>query len=476
MSDAFTAPTHPATSRRGFLRTAGLAGGALLAPTALSACATGAVRKTAESTGPTGPMDPENPFGASKALESVVFDGGNGVEYLDLTKKIYLDAHPDIDVTITKTQDLSTLQSQFVNQTPPDLWQNSGAKALDVTSLTLNEQLAELEDLMAAPSWDDPDVTVEESLNGGVRDDGTVNGKLVGLNFVQYAWGIWHDAALFEEKGWEMPGSWEDLMSLCGRIKADGIAPWAFTGVHPSYFQSGVLFPLVVKFGDQEVWKRVDNLEPDAWRQQPIRDALEALLQLRTDDFILRGVAQMTHIQSQTAWLQHKAAFIPVGAWLENEMKSTIPDGFELTATSLPGPDGKLTDLVPNNAGAGWYIPAQAKNPGSAKEFLRALLSRESARNYAELTRNITVVTDAHEGQELGAAFNSIASMIAKSNRTEPWINVKYPSWYKSLSSESEAALMALLLGDATVDDYVNRCQRKADEVKNDPKTKKITR
>src|SRR5699024_4755369 len=137
------------------------------------------VRETAESTGPTGPMDPDDPFGASKALESVVFDGGNGVEYLDLTKKVYLDAHPDIDVTITKTQDLSTLQSQFVNQTPPDLWQNSGAKALDVTSLTLNEQLAELDDLMAAPSWDNPDVTVEESLNGGVREDGTVNGKLV---------------------------------------------------------------------------------------------------------------------------------------------------------------------------------------------------------------------------------------------------------------------------------------------------------
>src|SRR5699024_7195859 len=151
MSDAFstssTHPSTPATTRRGFLRTAGLAGGALLAPAALSACATGAVRETAESTGPTGPMDPDDPFGASKALESVVFDGGNGVEYLDLTKKVYLDAHPDIDVTITKTQDLSTLQSQFVNQTPPDLWQNSGAKALDVTSLTLNEQLAELDDL-----------------------------------------------------------------------------------------------------------------------------------------------------------------------------------------------------------------------------------------------------------------------------------------------------------------------------------------
>src|SRR5699024_8418828 len=113
MSDAFTAPS---TTRRGFLRTAGLAGGALLAPAGLAACATGAARKTAESTGPAGPVDPANPLGASDKLESVVFDGGNGVEYLDLTKQLYLDAHPDIEVQITKTQDLSTLQSQFVNQ------------------------------------------------------------------------------------------------------------------------------------------------------------------------------------------------------------------------------------------------------------------------------------------------------------------------------------------------------------------------
>src|SRR5699024_9205911 len=82
-----------------------------------------------------------------------VFDGGNGVPHLDVTEDLFLEKHPEVATDIVRTEDLSTLQPQFVNQTPPDLFQNSGAGSLDVTTLTANDQLAALDDLMAAPSW-----------------------------------------------------------------------------------------------------------------------------------------------------------------------------------------------------------------------------------------------------------------------------------------------------------------------------------
>lgn len=459
------------SSRRAFL---GLAGA--LGAVGLSACATsGAPAEDAPAT--TAATSPENPFGvAGGELQAFVFDGGSGVPHLDLAKELLLEAHPELTADIVGTEDLSTLQPQFVNQTPPDLFQNSGAGALDVTSLSANEQLASLEELLAAPSWDDPAITVEESLNPGVREEGMINGQLVGLNTVQYAWGIWHDTALFEEKGWEMSRTWDELMSLSTDIKADGIHPWAFTGMHPSYFDEGVLQPLVSKIGGQEVWKNVDNLEEGAWQQDAIREAAEALLQLRTDELILPGVAQMTHIQSQTAWLNHEAAFIPVGAWLENEMKSAIPEGFRMAAAALPSPDPAMADLTPNNAGAGWYVPAAAANRPAAFEFLRALLSKEVSRKYAELSNSVTMVAGAHQGQELSEAFGTITAMIDRSNQVEPWQRVKYSAWYPAMAEETRAALMALVLGDLDVDGFLSRCQAKADEVAKDDAITKQTR
>src|SRR5699024_11263317 len=66
---------------------------------------------------------------------------------------------------------------------------------------------------------------------------------------------------LFEEQGWQAPSTWDELMALSVQIKAAGMYPWAFTGMHANYFHEGVLQPLVAKFGGQEVWKNVDNLE-----------------------------------------------------------------------------------------------------------------------------------------------------------------------------------------------------------------------
>ena len=470
-------PVSP-TSRRSFLGLTG-AVGAL----GLSACATSGAPGADAGTGGSGSSDggagadPENPFGVGDGeLKAFVFDGGGGVPYLDLTEQLLEEKHPGVDADIVRTEDLSTLQPQFVNGTPPDLFQNSGAGSLDITSLAANSQLASLEDLMAAPSWDDPEITVEESLNPGVREAGTVGGTLVGLNTVQYAWALWHDAALLEEKGWELPTTWDELMSLSAQIKDEGIHPFAFTGQHANYPDEGLFQPLVAKLGGQEVWKSIDNLEDGAWQQDAVREAAEALLQLRTDELILPGVAQMTHVQSQTAWLNHEAVFIPVGAWLENEMRSAIPEGFRMTASALPSPDPALADLTPNNPGAGWFVPEGAANRPAALEFLRALLSKESARNYAELRNSVTVVAGAHDDQQLSEPFTTLIAMIERSNAVEPWQVVKYPTWYPAMAEETRAALIALLLDDLDVDGFLSRCQEAADRTAGDDAIAKPTR
>ena len=58
--------------------------------------------------------------------------------------------------------------------------------------------------------------------------------------------------------------------------------------------------------------------------------ALNMMKALHDNGYIMEGTPGLTHTESQAEWLQKKAAFIPCGTWLENEMRSITPGGFDM--------------------------------------------------------------------------------------------------------------------------------------------------
>ncbi len=104
----------------------------------------------------------------------------------------------------------------------------------------------------------------------------------------------------------------------------------------------------------------------------------------------------MTHIESQTAWNQYKAAFIPCGAWLENEQLKATPSDFEMTFMPMPSLPG---DKLPNAAIRGganepFIVPAKAKNAAGGMQFMRVMLSKAGATAFAQAANSLTVVKD----------------------------------------------------------------------------------
>ena len=218
-----------------FLRRAAMFGfGAAAAPALLAACATGGGENTPAAPDSTTSDDPKNPFGvkADSALDVVIFNGGFGDAYAKYTESLYKKAFPQATVKHTASQDMQSFQSRFVGGNPPDVMDNSGDKALENATLVSNQQLASLADLFTAPSVDDPNVTVGDSLVGGVKEAGTIGDDVFQLNFVQSAWALWHDAKLFEEKGWdEAPKDWDAFMQVLFDIKDEGSMSTASTEV-----------------------------------------------------------------------------------------------------------------------------------------------------------------------------------------------------------------------------------------------------
>ena len=159
-------------SRREILRRAAALG--LSAPAVASLFA-GAIPVRAFAHGADNPLgvDPNAP------LDVVIFKGGYGDDYaINVNQNLYGKLYPDAKITYAGIQRLGEqLQPRFVAGNPPDVIDNSGAGNLDNAALVAEGQLADLADLMAAPSYDTEGKTFAETLVPGTQDTGVFDGN-----------------------------------------------------------------------------------------------------------------------------------------------------------------------------------------------------------------------------------------------------------------------------------------------------------
>lgn len=420
-------------------------------------------------------MNPLNVPDGTQA-EGVFFEGGFGRAYIDFAADIFAKVHPGSSMSVEGIQRVGErLRPRFIAGEPPDVIDNSGAGSLDTAALVAEDELLDLAPLFAAPALDTPGKTFAETLFPGSQASGVFDGVQRYVNIAYTVFGAWYSKTLFEEKGWVYPTTWDDMLALCDTIKADGIAPWTYQGKYPYYMVFGLLEPLVYKLGGDEVWKRVDNLEDGAWEQPEILQALQMMQQLHTNDYIMAGTEALSHTESQAEWLQNKAAFIPCGTWLENEMRSVTPEGFDMVVGAIPSTDPAKAAWVDAAAGEPYMVPSQGKNPAAGMEFLRCLLSKESAKYFAKEVSAIMPVVGGTEGIEVSAATQSALDVVAAAGQ-----NIFSPpmfgTWYSDLNTEVGNSTGALMTGQIEPEEFIERVQGVAMEVKDDPDIPKYSR
>ncbi len=421
----------------------------------------------------------ENPLGVDPAapLDVVIFKGGYGDDYAKyVTDNMYKKLYPNAQISYAGIQRLNEqLQPRFVAGEPPDVIDNSGAGNLDTVALIGEEQLADLADLMAAPSYDTEGVTFADTLLPGTQETGVYDGKQYVLNYVVFVLGIWYSSSWMKEKGYTYPKTWTEMMDLCEEIKGSGISPWVTTGVHPQYVRQFVFDQMLWKH-DPQALVNIDNLEADAWKAPAVQEVLEAIYMLADRDYLLPGWDGLDHTQSQAEWLQNRAVFIPVGSWLENEMKGLVPEGFDMVVAPTPSLEGDKIPFEGIFAGAGevFIVPSQGKNVQGGKEWLRLLFSKEGGRKFSELTQNLTVVKGAAEGVQFSVATASVQSAIDAAGTNT--FNSRYHEWYKDLGDEVKQQMASLLQKQISMEEFMDAAQEAADTVKDDEAIPKFER
>ncbi|MFE7567511.1 N-acetylglucosamine/diacetylchitobiose ABC transporter substrate-binding protein [Streptomyces sp. NPDC057539] len=420
----------------------------------------------------------KNPLGvnASAPLDFVLFDGGFGTEYATDAVKEYEKAFPGAKVKFTPTQKIqSQLQPRFNGGTPPDLIDNSGAEQMDMGVLVGKKQLADLTPLLDAPSIDDPAKKVRETLRPGVVEMGQFDGDPVWILYYAYTvYGVWYSQTALDKLDAEYPEDWDAMLALCAKAKKQGIAGWTYAGKYPYYLPFS-LYPFIGKIGGREVLDAIDNLEPGAWKHPAVKSAFEAYFELFKKGYILQGTPGLDHIQSQTAWTEGKALFLPNGSWVENEAAKTTPKDFQMKVaapSSLDSSDKLPFGTLWASGGEPFVVPANAKNPDGGMEQLRIMLSEASSKNFTSKVKSLSSFNGGTDGLTLSTALQAGVDALAKAGANV--LNPRLQDWYVALQKEKigVGALGEMMAGRLTPVEAINKCQEYADAAAKDTSIK----
>ena len=162
-----------------------------------------------------------------------------------------------------------------------------------------------------------------------------------------------------------------------------------------TYYQT-MAIASAIKQGGDDVRLALENLQPDAWSMQPIQDVLNGFKKIIDAGYVKKGGAGTQFTAAQAQWSNDQDFLLyPSGSWIENEMKTQTKSDFKMTGAPEPTVTSSSSmpwEALHSTAGEGYIVPAQAKNLAGGKEFLRAMLSKDAATNFAKTTFSSSIV------------------------------------------------------------------------------------
>ncbi|WP_042143074.1 ABC transporter substrate-binding protein [Paucisalibacillus sp. EB02] len=393
-------------------------------------------------------------------LEIQYFVGGYGDSWWKEVIADFQEAYPDVNIIEHAGPNINEeMRSRWVSNDPPDVVYIDGAGSSE-TQMVEDGQLLDLTEWVAGIELEGGDKLADSFIVKPADYDG----KIYSLPLVFDTWGTWYDKALFEESGYTVPTNFDEFMESMSEIKAgEGIDPFVTSGQHPYYFLRGMLYPAFAAAGGEELLADVITGKEGAWSSEQVLEIMKRVETMVEEGMFDSGLGALNHTQSQMNFLLHENTFIPVGFWLPNEMKNDIPEGFDFGFIPSPmnAADEKyaiVPDLRP------LAIAQEAENPDAAKAFVEFVFTREYASSFSEHTGAIMNLNgvDLTQNENVPEYLMEANAMINDPDLVQ--IYEKPHPMSADLETPIGNALISLMLGNMTAEEFVAEAEKAAEE------------
>jgi ABC-type sugar transport system, periplasmic component len=347
---------------------------------------TGTKGSTSTSTqGSTSNVYPEN--GLSKdeevTLKLAFFEAGYGRDYIDELTAAFSKKFPNVKFEITASPKIGDIINTKMTANDDndmfDLFLSGGqVKTQDLISAGKLEAY----DILDRAPYDKPDTKIRDLIPSASYSNmsSDENGSPYGINIASCMRGMFFDKSFFKQNGWnENPQTWSEFLALCDSIKAKGVSP--IISSYTAYMVVTKVLEMAEVVGDKDIQKNYLEYNVPYYSSKAFVELHKRLAELGTKGYIDKGTGTATFTECQMMVIQHKAAMVPCGTWIENEMKDSTPEGFEWGFMTIPFRDNTsqkmYNDYSASNSAFFLWKGKPELNKKWAKEFNIFMLSME---------------------------------------------------------------------------------------------------
>lgn len=333
------------------------------------------------------------------------------VEVFEQLEKEFNETHDDIHLTIESPNDATTiLKTRFVREDYPDIIGIGGD--INYSYFVDSDILADVSDYEGLAAIKTAYVDILEGLEF-VPTEGTY-----GVPYAANAAGILYNREMFQEHGWEIPETWDELMELCEKIQSEGILPFYF-GFKDTWTCLAPWNALAVDLAPADVCKQVNA--GTATFAEEYREVSEKMLELL--QYGEEGPFAYGYNDACTAFANGESAMYTIGSYAVPQIKSVNPD-MDIDSFVMPGSDSADGNTLNSGVDLQFCVTAACENKEAAYEVLDFLLEHENVQEYLD---NQNAVPCKDEEFELAPILDGMKDYITEGNMTD-YQDHYYPS------------------------------------------------
>lgn len=312
-----------------------------------------------------------NSAGDGKVEVEIVQYKPEAANYFTAVEEEFNATHDDIRLKISSPNDAMTiLKTRFIREDYPDIIGIGG----DINySYFMDAQILEdISDYEGLANINQGYLEIDEALKF-VPIEGTY-----AVPYVATAAGILYNRDMFEEHGWTIPTTWDELLTLCDTIQGEGIQPFYF-GFKDTWTCLAPWNAMAVDLAPADASKQVNRGETTfAKEYREVSEKYLELLQYGPEDPFAYG-----YNDACTAFARGESAMYPIGSYAAPQILSVNPD-LNLDSFVMPANDAADGNTLNSGIDLQFCVTAGCKNKEAVYEVLDFLYEDENIQKYID--------------------------------------------------------------------------------------------
>ncbi|ADU27308.1 ABC transporter substrate-binding protein [Ethanoligenens harbinense] len=279
--------------------------------------------------------------------------------------------NPDINLIVTSPNDAITiLKTRLIKNDLPDIIGIGGD--INYSNFLDADMLLNISDYKGLDTIKDAYKEMDKQLELVPKEG------VYAVPYAANASGILYNKQIFQQHGWTIPTTWDELIALCEKIKAAGITPFYF-GMKDTWTTLAPWNAIAVDLVSPDICQHV-NMGRATFQQaySEVADKEKALLQYGQKDPFAYG-----YNDACTAFAKGQSAMFAIGSYAVPQITSVNPN-LQLDSFVMPASNNAAQNKLNSGNDLQFSVMKSTKHKAACYRVLDFLLKDKTVQSYVD--------------------------------------------------------------------------------------------